>query len=49
MSAFSKVLEVMKSGPINGHALKNILNIKSLSKAKQEIEDIIKNKKILEK
>ncbi|MFA6138872.1 MAG: hypothetical protein WC667_12435 [Sulfurimonas sp.] len=38
MSVFNKVLEQMKNESLNGHAVRNIKNIKSLAKAKEEIE-----------
>ena len=45
MSAFNKVLERIKNAPVNGHALKNIQNIKSLVKANKEIEKMMRNEK----
>ena len=44
MSAFNKVLEKIQRNPLNGHALRNIENNKSLAKAKREIENMIKGK-----
>lgn len=40
MSVFYKVLEQIKNEELNGHAIRNIENIKSLTKAKEEIEEI---------
>lgn len=40
MSVFYKVLEQIKNEAPNGHAVRNIENIKSLTMAKEEIEEI---------
>lgn len=40
MSAFNKVLERIQNTPLNGHALRNIENVKSLTAARAEIEEI---------
>lgn len=45
MSAFEKVLEQIKNAPLSGHVLGNIQNIKSLAKAKIEIEKMLGAKK----
>ncbi len=40
MSVFYKVLEQIKNESLNGHATRNIENIKSLTMAKEEIEEM---------
>ncbi len=42
MSAFDKIVELIKNIPCNGHVIGNIKNIKSLIQAKDEIEKMLK-------
>jgi hypothetical protein len=46
MSVFNVVLELMKNVPLNGHAVRNIENIKSLTMAKEEIEGILTKERL---
>lgn len=45
MKVFNKVLEAMQNKPLNGHALCNIANRKSLAIAKKEIEEMMEKLK----
>lgn len=45
MRVFEKVLAIIVNNPQNGHALRNIENVRSLAKAKKEIELLLKVKK----
>jgi len=42
MSAFYKVLEAMQNRPQNGHALANTQNIEILTKAKKDIQEMLR-------
>lgn len=44
MKAFDKIQAIINSSPQNGHALRNIENKESLTKAKKEIELMLKSK-----
>lgn len=41
-SAYYKVLEKIQGKPVNGHALANLKNIKSLQVAEKEIKNSLK-------
>jgi len=47
MNAFNKVLERIHNTPVNGHALRNTQNIKSLTKANKEIEKIMRQSRLV--
>lgn len=42
MRAFDKVRIAITRGPVNGHALANMQNNKSLAAAKSDIEEMLK-------
>ena len=44
MKAFDKIQAIITNSPQNGHALRNIENKESLTKAKKEIELMLKSK-----
>ncbi|MFA6191157.1 MAG: hypothetical protein WC665_02295 [Sulfurimonas sp.] len=48
MNVFNVVLEQMKNVPLNGHAVRNIENIKSLTIAKEEIEGMFTRERVHE-
>jgi len=45
MKAFNKVLGIMQNKPLNGHALANLANIESLTRANKEIQKMMKKTK----
>lgn len=49
MNAFDKVLKHIQNTPDNGHAIKNIQNIKSLTIAQKNIEKMMREVKLPEK
>lgn len=42
MSAFSKVLEIIKKSPQYGHLIRNSANVITLRKSRLEIEKLLK-------
>lgn len=43
MDVFQKVLNTIKGGHLNGHALRNIQNKRTLTLANDEIKEMLKN------
>ena len=45
MSAFNKVMHIVQTKPINGHAARNIANRLSLAKANEDFKILLKGLK----